>query len=185
MPAAAARTAGRGADAITTRSSPRWSDGGQSWCAPSPGSGCHMLCHCAASVLGAPTPDSIRGPRRLIQTRPGGRGALSSSASIVQLACTVSRPPPGRRFAIVSPAKTRHPLARIRRLRGRREERSQAGSATRAGRRVQEILDDIPQSLARAEHVIMADARKADQACMASHGLGQLVCHPGPCECIF
>ena len=34
VPAAAARTAGRGADAITTRSSPRWSDGGQSWCAP-------------------------------------------------------------------------------------------------------------------------------------------------------
>jgi hypothetical protein len=31
----------------------------------------------------------------------------------------------------------------------------------------------------------MADARKADQPSMASHGIGQLVCHPRPCERIF
>jgi methylmalonyl-CoA/ethylmalonyl-CoA epimerase len=41
-----------------------------------------------------------------------------------------------------------HGGPRIRRLRGRPEQSSQPGSATRAGRRVQEILEDIPQPLA-------------------------------------
>jgi hypothetical protein len=39
-------------------------------------------------------------------------------------------------------------FARIRRLRGRREESSQARSTTRVGWRVQEILHNIPQRLA-------------------------------------
>jgi hypothetical protein len=49
----------------------------------------------------------------------------------------------------------------------------------------QEILHNIPQSVTRVEHAVMADTGKADQPSMASHGFRQLVCHPGPGECIL
>ena len=84
-------------------------------------------------------------------------------------------------FASLDPALTRKDPAPARKTGGERS----GGSATRAGGRVQEILHNIPQSLARPEHVVMADARQADQPSMASHGMGQLVCHPGPCERIL
>jgi hypothetical protein len=49
-----------------------------------------------------------------------------SSAPILQLAGTASRPPSGRRCAMASPAWTRRTLARTRCLRGRRQEQKPA-----------------------------------------------------------
>ena len=90
----------------------------------------------ACGAAGAPVPGSALGrppgtARRVehldlvldqSSSFPNGTGwsSQSSSAPIVQLAGTASRPPSGCRFAVVSPAWTRHPLARIRRPLGRR-----------------------------------------------------------------
>jgi hypothetical protein len=53
---------------------------------------------------GAPTPDSARRSSQLIREQPGLHWGPSSSAPIVQLAGTASRPPYRRRFAMASPA---------------------------------------------------------------------------------
>ena len=49
-----------------------------------------------------------------------------------------------------------------------------------AGRGFQEGDHNVPQSVARAEHVVMTNACQVDLPRVASHGLRQLVRHPRP-----
>jgi hypothetical protein len=83
---------------------------------------------------------AFAGCRRSIGLIQNARSATapSSSAPIVRLAGTASRPPCGRRCEMASPAWTRHPLAR--RFGAREEDRGRAG-------RTRETVIDMRKSI--------------------------------------
>jgi hypothetical protein len=66
-----------------------------------------------------PRTGSVRRSRPVTRHARRYSARPSSSPPVGQLAATASGPHCGRRFAMASPAQTRQPLARIRRLRGR------------------------------------------------------------------